>query len=150
MTFWGFILGAVGAIVACAKDGFLSIVQHRDRPDVLRKTQLSVRCRTEPSRWSARFYIGALCNSAIKLAAPQTGPRFFVCAAMRKQSRRKRRTYRRLCLSAPNNADVFRLGASLASSGLSNRSCRFVSRWIASKRRRRSDPAIIHLRLIAL
>ena len=49
---------------------------------VLRKTQTSVDCRTEPSRSSARFYIGALCNSAIKLAAPKrAGPLLFcVCA----------------------------------------------------------------------
>jgi hypothetical protein len=38
---------------------------------VLRKTQTSVGYRTEPSRSSVRFYIGALCNSAIKLAAPK-------------------------------------------------------------------------------
>jgi len=49
---------------------------------VLRKTQTSVGYRTEPSISSARFYIGALCNSAIKLAAPKRrGPLFFcVCA----------------------------------------------------------------------
>jgi len=47
---------------------------------VLRKTQTSVGCRTEPSRSSARFYIGALRNSAIKLAAPKGGAAFFVCA----------------------------------------------------------------------
>jgi hypothetical protein len=52
---------------------------------VLRKTQTSVGCRTEPSRSSARFYIGALCNSAIKLAAPQkAGPLFFVCALIQR------------------------------------------------------------------
>src|SRR5215472_8406372 len=48
---------------------------------VLRKTQTSVGCRAEPSRSSARFYIGALCNSAIKLAAPKRRAAFFfVCA----------------------------------------------------------------------
>src|SRR5215469_6202238 len=44
---------------------------------VLRKTQTSVGCRTEPSRSSARFYIGALCNSATKLAAPKSGAALF-------------------------------------------------------------------------
>src|SRR5215472_10996868 len=44
---------------------------------VLRKTQTSVGCRTEPSISSARFYIGALCNSATKLAAPKSGAALF-------------------------------------------------------------------------
>jgi hypothetical protein len=48
---------------------------------VLRKTQPFVGCRTEPSGWSARFYIGALCNSAIKLAAPKGGT-VFLCVRL--------------------------------------------------------------------
>jgi hypothetical protein len=47
---------------------------------VLRETQTSVGCRT--SRSSARFYIGALCNSAIKLAAPKRRAALF-CVARR-------------------------------------------------------------------
>jgi hypothetical protein len=50
---------------------------------VLRKTQPFVGCRTEPSGWSARFYIGALCNSAIKLAAPQKAGPLFFCGQLR-------------------------------------------------------------------
>jgi len=53
---------------------------------VLRKTQTSVGCRTEPSRWSARFYIGALCNSAIKLAAPKGGAASFLCVRLSEHS----------------------------------------------------------------
>jgi hypothetical protein len=36
--------------------------------------------RTEPGRSHARFYIGALCDSAIKLAAPERGRSFYVRA----------------------------------------------------------------------
>jgi hypothetical protein len=54
---------------------------------VLRKTQTSVGCRTEPSRASARFYIGALCNSAIKLAAPKGGA-VFLCVRLSRVGRR--------------------------------------------------------------
>jgi hypothetical protein len=46
---------------------------------LLCKTQTYVGYRAEPSRSSARFYIGALCNSAIKLAAlPKGGAAFFM------------------------------------------------------------------------
>jgi len=44
---------------------------------------------TEPSRSSARFYIGALCNSAIKLAAPKRwGRSFFVYALIQRCRKR--------------------------------------------------------------
>src|SRR5262249_16666723 len=71
LTISSYLVGACTGTQMCSSGLFVAMCC--GRPNLVGR-------RTEPGRSHARFYIGALCNSAIKLAAPKRGRSFYVCA----------------------------------------------------------------------